>query len=59
MKRRPTTCNGCKALILDGTSGTKCWLGYQQTADGAPKEICPKPKTNLEMATAQKKWESS
>lgn len=54
IQRKPFTCNGCKALNLSG--GTySCSLGYDQTAEGTPLEVCPKPRTNMQLCEAPRK----
>lgn len=49
MKRVPKTCWRCKASVLERGSGYKCNIGFKCTGDAVPLEICPKPKTIIEL----------
>jgi len=42
------TCNNCKALLQEQYL-SRCELGYNFNKDYRPVEICPKPKTILEL----------
>ena len=64
--KRARTCEGCRAMYR-GSCGDRdtCELGYElkyrRILDGVsmgfPGEPCPKPKTNMELCDAPKKWE--
>jgi len=62
--RPKKTCNGCRALIEGSCGdGCTCYLGYDISHEGTPKEDCPKPHTNTEMVelhrAGKKSWKKN
>ena len=59
------TCEGCRAFEY-GRVSHRCLLGYNNQgpyssylgfSKAVPQEPCPKPRTNMALISAPKKWE--